>query len=129
MVMVVVVVWRILLINDALDGAKLFNVAWNGDGTLVIKSILFLSFLQKMHEKWMVDVHHRYHKSLTLFLSLSHHHCQTPLWNIVFHFFLLMAVKMDQMWQVDVEIDQMVLLILLLLLFHNSHFLYELMLL
>ena len=50
LVVIVVVVEWLLFINHALDGAKLLNVARDGDGTLLVKSILFLSFLQQLHE-------------------------------------------------------------------------------
>lgn len=53
-VMVVVVVVGIFFFNQVLEVAKLLHVARNVDGSFLIKTILFLGFLQQLHEEWMV---------------------------------------------------------------------------
>lgn len=83
-----VVMVPLLSIDHALDGAELLHVARNCDGTLLIKSKLFLSLLQQLHEEGMVDVDHRYNEPFLL-LTLTHQDCQTTLWD-VFQFILLM---------------------------------------
>lgn len=110
--MVVVLDW-LLLVNHALDGAKILDMARYGDGSLLVKAKLFLSFLQQLHEERVVDVNHRDHKPLLLF-TLTHHDCQTPLWD-VFQFFIavmvMVVVVMDlvvvkvKVWHVDMEIQ------------------------
>lgn len=80
----------LLSIDHAPDGAELLHVARNCDGTLLIKSKLFLSLLQQLHEERMVDVDHRYNEPFLL-LTLTHQDCQTTLWD-VFQFLLLMLL-------------------------------------
>uniref|UniRef100_A0A7C9CES3 Uncharacterized protein n=1 Tax=Opuntia streptacantha TaxID=393608 RepID=A0A7C9CES3_OPUST len=79
MVMVVVVVeGRLFLINQALDVTKLLHVAGDGDGALLIESILLLSLLEKPHEEWVVEVEHRHHKPVLFLLRLAHLYRQAP---------------------------------------------------
>ncbi|WRX16910.1 hypothetical protein QQP08_009397 [Theobroma cacao] len=82
-VMVVVMVMMLVLffIDHALNIAELLHVARDGDGALLIESVLFLGFLQKLHEERVVDIDHWDHKPLLL-LPLTYQDCQTPLWNI-----------------------------------------------
>lgn len=101
MVVVVMVVEGLLLINHALNGTELLNLTRNGDGSFLVESIFFLGFLQQVHEEWVVDVDHRDHKPLLLF-SLSHHDCQTPLWN-VFQFLILLVMMMMVSMEVKVR--------------------------
>lgn len=91
-VVVVVLVVVIVLINQSLYMAKLLNVARNIDGSLVIKPILFLRFLQQLHKQRMIDVNHGDYDPLLL-LSLTHHNCYAPLGNI----FLPMVMMMMEM--------------------------------
>lgn len=101
----VLVVEGPLPINHALDGPKLLYMARDGDGALLIKAILFLSLLQELNEQWVIEVHHRHHKSLLLF-TLANLDCQTPFWNISNHLFLpTMMMMMDEMRQVQMEIS------------------------
>lgn len=113
MVVLLVVVDWLLLVNNALDGAKLLDVARYGDGSLLVKAKLFLSFLQQLHEERVVDVNHRDHKPLLLF-TLTHHDCQTPLWDVFQLFLVVMVVVvvvMDlvvvkvKVWHMDMEIQ------------------------
>ncbi|KAL5538336.1 hypothetical protein UlMin_024264 [Ulmus minor] len=105
MVMMVVLM-GILLINDFLNGPKLLHEARNSDGALLIKSILFLSFFEKLHEERMVDVDNRNHKPL-LFFALSNQDCQTPLWDVLelFMIFLLVVVMEMDVRKMDMEVQ------------------------
>ncbi|KAF7146875.1 hypothetical protein RHSIM_Rhsim03G0213600 [Rhododendron simsii] len=89
---VVVVVVGVLLIsvNHALDMAELLDVARNVNGTLVIKPILFLGFLQQLNKEWVVDVYDRDYNPLLL-LPLPHHNSQTALRNVLHHHLLLVV--------------------------------------
>lgn len=82
-------------INHALNVPKLLNMARNCDCALLIKSILLFGLLQQLHEQWMIEIYHWHHNSLLL-LSLAHLNRQTPLWNISYHLFLPMMMKMRQ---------------------------------
>lgn len=79
--MMVVMVERLFPINHALNVPELLHMARDGDGPLLIKPILFLGFLQQLHEQRVVEVYHRHHKSL-LFLTLPDVNCQTPFWHV-----------------------------------------------
>ena len=100
---VVVVILGILLFDHALNNiAKLLNMTRNGDGALLIKSKLFLSFFQQVHEEWMIYINHRNHKPLLL-LTLTYHDSKTPFWDI-FQLFLPMVLVVV-VWQVNMEIQ------------------------
>lgn len=77
MMMAIMMMEGLFPINHAPDVPKLLNMARDGDCPLLIKTILFLSLLQQLHEQWVIEIHHRHHKSLLL-LSLSHLYRQTP---------------------------------------------------
>lgn len=55
---VVVVVVMVFFVYHALDVLKFLDMARNIDGAFLIKPILFFSFLQQLHEEWVVDVDH-----------------------------------------------------------------------
>ncbi|PON81205.1 hypothetical protein TorRG33x02_229450 [Trema orientale] len=98
MIIIMMLVKRSLLINDSLNGSELIHVARNGDRALLIESVLFLGFLEELHEERVVDVDNRNNEPLSLFLSLSNHHGQTPLWDIFHdHFFVLLIIMMMMM--------------------------------
>nr|WLD25263.1 PlSAUR4 protein [Paeonia lactiflora] len=101
-VLVVVVVEGHLLINRLLNIAKLFNLAGNDNRSFLIKSVLFLSFLQQLHEHRVVYVHNRYDKPMLLF-TLTHHDCQTPFWD-VFRLFLPVVVVVVMMMKMKMKI-------------------------
>lgn len=103
-VMVVVMVMMLVLffIDHALNIAELLHVARDGDGALLIESVLFLGFLQKLHEERVVDIDHWDHKPLLL-LPLTYQDCQTPLWNI-FQVLLFMVMKAVKVRHMKVEI-------------------------
>ena len=106
MVVVVVKMWWILLINDALDGAELLHLARDGDGAFVIKTVLFLRFLQELHEERMVDVDDRDDKPLTLLLPLTDQDRQTTLGD-VFQLLLLLPRLLLMMMMVKVKVRDM----------------------
>lgn len=108
--MVVVEDCWLLFINNALDGAKLLHLARDGDGALVIESVLLLRFLQEVHEERVVDVDDRDHKPLTLLLTLTDQDRQTTLGDV----FQLLGIRllvvavvmmMKQVRNMDVEIQ------------------------
>lgn len=108
MMMVVVVIMimmvkRILLINDSLNGSELVHVARNGYGAFLIKSILFLSFLEELHEERVVDVDNRNNEPLSLLLGFSNHHSQTPLWDVFGHFFIILLMIMIVVMKMNVR--------------------------
>lgn len=76
-----IVILGLFPINHALDVPKLLHMARDGDGPFLIKPIFFLSFLQELHEQWVIEIYHRHHKSLLL-LTLAHLDSQTPFWHI-----------------------------------------------
>lgn len=92
-------------INHALDVPKLLHMARDGDGPLLIKSVLFFSLLQELHEQWVVEVYHRHHKSLLLF-TLAHLDCQTPFWHISYLLLLMMLLLMMMVRQKQMEVSQ-----------------------
>lgn len=111
-VMVMMVVedcWR-LFINHALNGAELLHLARDGDGAVVIESVLLLRFLQEVHEERVVDVDDRDHKPLTLLLTLTDQDRQTTLGDVFqllrIRLILVVAVvMMKQVRNMDVEIQ------------------------
>ncbi|CAJ1974454.1 unnamed protein product [Sphenostylis stenocarpa] len=86
-----VMVETVLPVDDALDGAKVFHVAWNGDGAFLLEPVFLFSFFQQLHEQWMVHVHNRDHKPLLLF-PLPHQDRQTPFWDVLQVLLLLVLV-------------------------------------
>ncbi|PON71994.1 hypothetical protein PanWU01x14_068360 [Parasponia andersonii] len=113
MIIMLMLVKRSLLINDSLNGSELIHVARNGDRALLIESVLFLGFLEKLHEERVVDVDNRNNEPLSLFLSLSNHHGQTPLWDIFHdHFFVLLMMMMEMnVRNVKVEVHVLLLIV------------------
>jgi hypothetical protein len=102
---VVVVILGILLFDHALNNiAKLLNMTRNSDGALLIKSKLFLSFFQQVHEEWMIYINHRNHKPLLL-LTLTYHDSKTPFWDIFQLFLPVVVVVVVVFWQVNMEIQ------------------------
>lgn len=81
----------------------------NGDWAFLIKAILFLGFLQQLHEEWVVDVDHRDHKPLWL-LALAHHDRQTALWN-VFGLLVVLDMVMKKVGKVKVKIEVVVFVV------------------
>jgi len=94
----------LLPINHTLDVPKLLHMARDGDGSFLIKPVLFFSLLQELHEQWVVEVYHRHHKSLLLF-TLAHLDCQTPFWHISY-LLLLMLLLLMMMRQEQMEVSQ-----------------------
>lgn len=94
MMVMVIMMMRFLLVNHALNCAKLFHVAGNSNGAFLIKAIFFFCFFQQLKEERMVDVDHRDHKPLLL-LSLTHQDCQTPFWDVLQILLLMVVVKME----------------------------------
>lgn len=78
-VVMLVVVEEIVLLDQAFNIAELLNATRYVDGPTVIEAVFFLSLLQELHEKRMVDVDHRYDEPLLLFSFMTHHHSHTPL--------------------------------------------------
>lgn len=80
MVMMVVVVMAITItINQALNTAKVLDVAGDGDGALLIESVLLFGLFQQLQEQWVVCVRNWDYKLLQFFLSfVPHHHCHAP---------------------------------------------------
>ena len=125
MIMMVMLMGRVaLLINDALNGAKLIHVAGNGDGTLLIEAVLFLGLFEELHEERVIDVDHRYHEPLLLLSLRPHHNCQAPLWDtlqflMMIMIFLLMMIMMMMMKKVvnvrdlQVKVDHVVVFVFL----------------
>ncbi|KAJ6373527.1 hypothetical protein OIU78_029250 [Salix suchowensis] len=106
MVVVVVVILGVLLLDHALNIAKLLHMTRNGDRSLLVKSILFLSFFQQVHEEWMIYINHRNHKPLLL-LALPYHDGKTPFRDI-FHLsppIMVVVVEEVEVWQVNMEIQ------------------------
>lgn len=110
-VMVMMVVedcWR-LFINHALNGAELLHLARDGDGAVVIESVLLLRFLQEVHEERVVDVDDRDHKPLTLLLTLTDQDRQTTLGDVFqllrIRLLVVAVVMMKQVRNMDVEIQ------------------------
>ncbi|KAL6972157.1 hypothetical protein U1Q18_031845, partial [Sarracenia purpurea var. burkii] len=71
---VVVMVVVVGFFNQVLDMAKLVDVTRNADGTVVLKSVLFLGFPQQFHEERVVDVDQWDDDLQLLLCALSHHH-------------------------------------------------------
>lgn len=94
-VVVVVVVVGIFLVNHIMNVTKFIQLAWNIDGSFMIKSILFLSLLQQLHKQWVIYVDNRDYDPLLL-LSLTHHDRQAPFW-YVSQLFLPLMMMMVQM--------------------------------
>lgn len=106
--MVVMVILGVLLLDHALNIAKLLDMTRNGDRSLLVKSILFLSFFQQVHEEWMIYINHRNHKPLLL-LALPYHDGKTPFRDI-FHLsppimVVVVVVEEVEVWQVNMEIQ------------------------
>ncbi|KAK8516103.1 hypothetical protein V6N12_013512 [Hibiscus sabdariffa] len=78
---VVVMVVAVVLVDQALNMAKLVHMARDGEGAVMVEAVLFLGLLQELLEEWVGHVHHRDHKPL-LFFSLTNHDGQPSLWNI-----------------------------------------------
>lgn len=96
--MVMVVVMEGLFpINQALDVPKLLDMARDGNGSFLIKTVLFLSFLQQLHEQRVIEVYHRHHKPLRFLSLLSHLYRQAPFWHISHHHLLLLLFMMMMM--------------------------------
>ena len=104
MVVVVMVMLMLFFVDHASNIAKVLDVARDGDGSLLIESVLFLSFLQELHEERVVDIDHWDHKPLLL-LPLTYQDCQTPLRNIfqVLVFMVVEAVKVRYM-KVEIKV-------------------------
>ena len=110
---VMMMVMGLFLINHALDGAKLFHVARDGNGAFLIKAIFIFSSLEKLHEEGVVDVNHWDHKSLLL-LTLAHQDCQTPFWDVLHILLLILVMVMKmQVRNMQVKIYQMVFVIII----------------
>ena len=74
--MVVVVV----LINLALNGAELCDVAGEDEGPAVVEAVLLLGLLEELREEGVIDVHHGDDESLELLLCfVAHHDSHAPL--------------------------------------------------
>ena len=71
MVVVVMVMVMLFFVDHASNIAKVLDVARDGDGSLLIESVLFLSFFQELHEERVIDIDHWDHK-LLLFLPLTY---------------------------------------------------------
>jgi hypothetical protein len=72
----------LLLVNKALNVLEIGDMARNGYGALVLKSIFLLGFLEKFLEQRMVYIHHRYYKTLQFFPFTAHAHCHAALGNV-----------------------------------------------
>ena len=103
-VVAVVVVVGLLLVNHALDIAKLLHMAWDGYGSFLLKPILLFCLLQQLHEQRMIDVNDGDDKPLLL-LPLTHQNCKTPLWDVP-HLLLIITIPMVDM---HVEIEKILL--------------------
>lgn len=79
-------------------------MARDGYRPLLIKSVLFLGFLQQLHEEWMVDVDHRDNEPLLL-LPLPHQDRQTPLGDVFQFLLLVLVVVKMKMRNMDVEVQ------------------------
>lgn len=117
MMIVMMMVVRFLPINHALNGAKLFHVAWYGNRSFLIEPIFFFSFFQQLHEQWVFEVYHRDHKPL-LFLPLSHQYSQVPFWDVL-HILLLMVVVMKMKVR-DVYMKAHVVVLVIILMISNK---------
>lgn len=92
--MVVVVVMEILIpINQTPNVSEFLHMAGDGYGSLLIEPVFFLCLLQKLHEKWVIEVNHRHHEPL-LFLTLTHLNCHAPFWNILDELLLLPTITL-----------------------------------
>jgi len=68
---------RLFAVDDASNVPELLHVTRDGYGSFLIEAVLFLCFLEKLHEERVVEVHHRHHEPL-LVVSLTHLYGQTP---------------------------------------------------
>ncbi|XP_038875258.1 uncharacterized protein LOC120067761 [Benincasa hispida] len=101
--MVVVVV---VMVNNALKGAKVVDRARNGDGSFLIKAILVLGLLQELDKQRMVDINNRNHEPLLL---LANKNGQTSLGSL---HLVPMVVKVREM-NVEMEIQMEEVLMML----------------
>ena len=97
-----VMVEAFLPVDDALDGAEVLDVAWDGDGAFLLEPVFIFSFFQQLHEQWVLHVHHRDHKSLLL-LPLPHQDRQTPFWDVLQVLLLLVVVVKVEVRNVQVK--------------------------
>lgn len=111
-----VVVVMVVFIDHPLNIAKLLDMARDGDGAFMIETILFLRFLQELHEQGVGDIDERDHKPLLL-LALTHQDRQAPLWDI-FEVLVLMMVEPVKMKVRHMKVEAHVLL----LVSSNPHF-------
>jgi len=72
-----------LLVNKALNVLESGNLARNGDGALLLKSIFSFGFLEEFLEQRMVYIHHRYYKTLWFFSFTAHVHGHVALGDIL----------------------------------------------
>jgi len=112
MVVVVVVVEACLSVDDALDGAEVLDVARDGDGAFLVEPVFVFSFLEQLHEQWVVHVHDRDHKPLLL-LPLPHQHRETPFWNVLQVLLLLVVVVEVEVWNVQVKAHVVMMVVML----------------
>jgi len=70
-------------IDKPLNILEIRDMARDGDGALLLKSIFLLGFLEKLLEQWMVYIHHRYYKTLLLFSFTAHIHGHAALGNVL----------------------------------------------
>lgn len=80
LVMVVVMMRRCFLVDQAGHLAELLHMARDVDRALLTEPVFLLRLLQKLHEPRVVHILHRNNEPLLL-SPLPHHDCQTPLRN------------------------------------------------
>lgn len=89
--MMMTTVAALLLIHDALYAPELCHVAWDGNQTLLLETVLLLGFFEQLHEQRMIEINQRHHEPLLL-LALPHHDRQKTLGRYVLHLLLQMQV-------------------------------------
>lgn len=99
---------RFFLINQALNGTKLFHVAGDGKRAFLIEAIFFLCLLKQVDEERMIEVNDRNHKSL-LILALTHHDGQASFWDVLL---FLMMMEMEERPHREMKIHQMMIMVL-----------------
>jgi len=73
----------LLLVDEALHILEVRDLARNGDGALLLKSIFLLGFVEEFLEQRMVYIHCRYYKTLMFFSFTAHVYRDAALWNIL----------------------------------------------
>lgn len=97
----------VLTINHALHVTELLHVAWDSDGTLLLKPIFFLSFLKEFQEQRMVNIHNWNHKPFKfLFSFVAHQNCHAPLWYTLDLVLMMMVVMMMMMEEEMREVEE-----------------------